>query len=413
MRRARPLTARGAGALVAAIASFVVAHQAGIVELVYFGVLLLALLAVSVVSLFVARHTEAVTRSLSPDVVAVGRDSLVRVRVGLRSALPTAPGRWDDTLSDGLAGRAGGRFPANGAGLRSESTVEVSYTVTGRRRGIHSLGPLTVTATDPFGLVRRRFRLGTRTRVTVAPAIVDLSALPRAAGEAGGMLQTATAQLGQGTDNLVARPYTPGDSMRRIHWRATAHRDTLMVRQEEQEASPRATVVLDRGALRWGSEALLTPGVDPAFETAVSTAVSATMRLVREGYTVELVDSDGTALWDPVTGGETSDVEALAAHLATLTTRKGDDLGRVAVMFAGVLTGPVVVVTGRLAAEDAVALAPAAHHSSLPILLGVGSAAAAVEHARGFGWHAATVPPESDPARAWGVAIDRGVTHVR
>jgi len=62
MRRARPLTARGAGALVAAIASFVVAHQAGIVELVYFGVLLLALLAVSVVSLFVARHTEAVTR---------------------------------------------------------------------------------------------------------------------------------------------------------------------------------------------------------------------------------------------------------------------------------------------------------------------------------------------------------------
>ena len=95
--------------------------------------------------------------------------------------------------------------------------------------------------------------------MTVAPAIVDLPPLTDFAGEAGGTLHTTTNQLGQGADNLVARPYVPGDSMRRIHWRATAHRDELMVRQEEQESTPEASVVLDRGVLRWSPEAMQAP----------------------------------------------------------------------------------------------------------------------------------------------------------
>src|SRR3546814_5390269 len=106
MRRLWPLTPRGTGALALAVAAFVVAHEAGLPELVYFGVLLLAVVAGSTVSLFVARRTEAVARSLTPEVAAVGRASAVRVRVGSRSAVPSAPGTWEDTSPTGLAGRA-------------------------------------------------------------------------------------------------------------------------------------------------------------------------------------------------------------------------------------------------------------------------------------------------------------------
>jgi uncharacterized protein (DUF58 family) len=284
--------------------------------------------------------------------------------------------------------------------------------VEGRTRGVHPLGPLTLTATDPFGLARRTYRVGGRTPVTVAPAIVDLSPLPPRSGDAGGMRQTATAQLGQGSDDLVARPYAPGDSMRRIHWRATAHRDALMVRQEEQEASPEAAVVLDRGALRWGTEALLTPGADPAFETAVCTAVSAVMRLVRDGYTVEVLDSDGTLLSDPITGGETSDVEALAAQFATLTTRRGDGLDRLSAVFSGTTSGPVILVTGRIAATDAPALAGVAHHSALPVLLAVDAPLDAIDRLRATGWHAAGLASDDDPEYAWDDAVRREVSRV-
>jgi uncharacterized protein (DUF58 family) len=223
-----PLTARGTGAVALAVVCFLVAHEVGLDALVYFAVLLLGAVVAGVVSLHLSRRTEAVTRALDPDAAAVGRRSAVRVRVGVRSALPTTPGTWDDALPSGLAGRAGGIFPALGSGrARAGSLVELRYEVEGVARGVHALGPLSVTVSDPFGLARRRFRLGAATPVTVAPAIVDLLPVPATPGEAGGMLQTATAQPGQGSDNLVARPYAPGDSMRRIHWRATAHRDEL------------------------------------------------------------------------------------------------------------------------------------------------------------------------------------------
>jgi uncharacterized protein (DUF58 family) len=413
MKRLWPLTLRGTGAVALALVAFVVAHEAGLAELVYFGVLLLAVVGGGLVSLFATRRTEAVARSLVPDVAAVGRATAVRIRVGMRSALPTAPGTWEDTLPAGLIGRARGVFPALGSGLRGgDAAVELQYTVEGRRRGVHSLGPLVVTATDPFGLARRRFSVGGRTRVTVAPAIVELAPLPTVHGEAGGMLQTANAQLGQGADNLVARPYAPGDSMRRIHWRATAHRDALMVRQEEQEASPEATVVLDRSEARWGADAVLAPGKDAGFEAAVSAAVSVVHQLVREGYTVEVADSDGMLLTDPIVGGELADVEAFAAQLASLTARRGDDLGRVPGLFAGVLAGPVAVITGRLSPADADGLGALAHHSSLPILLAVGTAPAAVDRARAAGWCAASVATSSAIAPAWEEALERGRAHV-
>jgi uncharacterized protein (DUF58 family) len=413
MRRLWPLTIRGTGALVLAGVCFVVAGEAGIAELLYFGILLIAVVVASIVSLYVGRRTDAVTRSLVPDVASVGRETSVAVRVAVRTAVPTPPGTWADTLPTGLRGTAAGAFPALGSGMRGgERVVDLTYTVTGVRRGVHSLGPLTVRSTDPFGLARRTMVFGQRTPVTVAPAVVDLSPLVDYAGATGGTLQTTTNQPGQGSDNLVARPYAPGDSMRRIHWRATAHRDALMVRQEEQESTPEATVVLDRGALRWSMDALHAPGADPEFEAGVSACVSAVARLVRDGYAVDVLDSDGTVLADRIDGGDMTEVEMMLAHFATVTARRDDSLPRLMRLFAGVSTGPVVLVVGRFDPADADAVGPIAHHSTLPLLLSTRPTADALERAVDHGWHVAPIDPEGDLGLAWGRAVGRGVRHV-
>lgn len=413
MRRLWPLTARGTGALLLAATCFIVAAEASIPELLYFGILLIAVVGTSIVSLYVGRRTDSVTRSLVPDVASVGRESLVSVRVAVRTAVPTPPGTWHDTLPVGLRGTAAGAFPALGSGMRGgERVVDLSYTVTAERRGVHALGPLTVRSTDPFGLARRTMLFGQRTPVTVAPAVVDLSPLVDYAGATGGTLQTTTNQLGQGADNLVARPYAPGDSMRRIHWRATAHRDALMVRQEEQESTPEATVVLDRGVLRWSMDALHTPGADPAFEAAVSACVSAVARLVRDGYAVDVLDSDGTVLAERVDGGDMTEVEVMLAHFATVTARRDDTLPRLARLFMGLTTGPVVLVVGRFDPADADAVGPVAHHSTLPLLLAAAPMGDALERAADHGWHVAAIDPDGDLGVAWTNAVGRGVRHV-
>ncbi|WP_169580993.1 MULTISPECIES: DUF58 domain-containing protein [Microbacterium] len=413
MRRLWPLTVRGTGALILAILCLVMANEFGVTELMYFGILLLAVLGAGVASLYLSRRSDVVTRSLQPDVATVGRESVVNVRVGVRTALPTPPGVWQDTLPKGLSGDSKGIFPALGSGLRrSDRVVDLSYIVRGVRRGVHSIGPLSVRSTDPFGLARRQNLFGERTAVTVAPAIVDLPPLTDFAGETGGTLHTTTNQLGQGADNLVARPYMSGDSMRRIHWRATAHRDELMVRQEEQESTPEASVVLDRGALRWSTEAMHAPGSDPGFEAAVSACVSAVARLVHDGYAVEVLDSDGTVLADRIDGGDMAEVDAMLTHFATLTARRDDSLGRLARLFAGTMTGPVIVVVGRFDASDASAIAAVPHHSTLPMLFAVSPVADALDRAADHGWRVGAIDPDGDFAAAWGNAVGRGLSHV-
>jgi uncharacterized protein (DUF58 family) len=408
-----PLTARGTGALVLAIACFAVANQLGLVELVYFGILLLVVVAISFASLYLARRTENVTRSLSPDIAVVGRDATVTVRVAVRTAVPTAPGTWRDTLPKGIDGKPTGDFPAIGSGLRGgDRTVEFRYDLEAVRRGVHWLGPLQLTSADPFGLARRASLVGERTRVVVAPAVVELPPLTSFAGDTGGTLHATTNQLGQGSDNLTPRHYVPGDSMRRIHWRASAHRDELMVRQEEQESTPEASVVFDRGLSRWSPEAMDAPGADPLFELGVSACVSAVARLVREGYSVEVIDSDGTVLWDPIDGGDGAQVDAMVTHFATLTARLDSDLGRVAQLFTGISTGPIVLVTGRLESTLADAIAAVPHHSGLPLLLVVSPQGDALDRAEASGWRAADIGPGADLGAAWADVAERGVSHV-
>ncbi len=342
----------------------------------------------------------------------MGRETLVNVRVGVRTAVPTAPGSWTDTIPKGLSGKAEGIFPALGSDLRgNERVVDLSYVVKGEKRGVHYIGPLSVRSTDPFGLARRSNVFGQRTAVTVAPATVDLPPLTDYAGAAGGSLHTTTNQLGQGADNLVARPYVPGDSMRRIHWRATAHRDTLMVRQEEQESTPEASVVIDRSAARWAPDAMSRPGDDPGFEIAVVACVSVVARLVHDGYAVEVLDSDGTVLVERIEGGDIADIDVMLAQFATLIARRDDTLGRIPRLFSGVSTGPIILIVGRFDPADAEVIGIVAQHSSLPLVFAVAPVGDALQRAAEAGWHIGVIDPEADLAVAWSSAVGRGTNH--
>ncbi len=403
-----PLTLRGTGAVVLGVLCFVLAHEFTVTELLYVSVLMLAVVAASIATLYLVRRSETVTRSFSPDVATVGQDVDVRSRVQIRSPLPIAQGRWSDGLPPGVTGDAAGRFPstASGMGLGGRA-VDLDYRLTAGRRGIRSIGPLTVTSTDPFGFARRRSTVGEPARLTVAPQAVELGALTDLPGEAGDSMHS-TNQLGQGADNLIPRHYVPGDSMRRIHWRASAHRDELMVRQEEQETTPEAVVVLDRGLQRWTAEAMRAPGEDPGFEAAVTACVSVAARLVREGYRVTIVDVDGTEIVESVDSGDSAGIERMLASFATITAQRNSQPEQLVRLFAGVQTGPLVLVTGRLDDADAGVLAPLPHHSALPVLLAVAPQHDALAHATATGWRAAAIPPDADLSVVWNAVVDRG-----
>ena len=96
--------------------------------------------AASVASLYLARRSDIVTRSLSPDVATVGRDALVTVRVGVRTAVPDRAGHLARHGAEGARRRrrrASSPPSARDCAERS-AIVELSYAVT-RRSGAASI----------------------------------------------------------------------------------------------------------------------------------------------------------------------------------------------------------------------------------------------------------------------------------
>lgn len=385
MRRRRSLTGRGAGALVAALCCLIAANVAGARILLYIGVLLAALTLFSLLAVRLPRRSGTVARQISTDLLTVSETSRVTVRLSLR-ALRIPRGLWRDVLPDAVSGDAGGDYPPE--------TGQLTYLITGVRRGVWPLGPLMLRTVDPFGLAQREQAFGETRSITVVPEVFTLAPLAVRVGAAGGTAHTSSTRLGQGSDNLSPRGYIPGDSMRRIHWRATAHRGQLMVRQEEEESSPDAVIVFDRSSRRWDA-----PGedADPAFEAAVSLCASAAVHLAAEGYSVDVIDSAGTLLG--TLRGHEDDRDGLLVALAMVAPRgESRDLPS---LIGGTPPGPLVYITGRIDEEDAALLRPAG--AAAAMLFATDPLPGAFEASAPHGWTVARLG--TDVAEAWEDAV--------
>ncbi|CAH0132463.1 hypothetical protein SRABI98_00326 [Microbacterium sp. Bi98] len=401
MPRRRTLTLRGTGALLSGLGCLIAANMLGAPILLYIGILLLVLTVFSVLVVRLPRRTGTVTRQVSTDLLTVSETSRVTLRFTLR-ALRVPRGLWRDVLPPAVSGDSAGEYPSE--------TGQLTYLITGVRRGVWPIGPLVVRTVDPFGLAQREQAFGETRTVTVVPEVFTLAPLTVKVGAAGGTAHTSSSRLGQGSDNLSPRRYIPGDSMRRIHWRATAHRGQLMVRQEEEESSPDALVILDRSAARWAR-----PGdaEDPAFETAVSMCASVAVHLVQEGYGVDVIDSGGTLLG--TLRGHEDDRDGLLVALALVGPRgEPRDLPT---LVGGTPPGPLVYITGEIDDEDAALLRPSG--AAAPMLFATAPGAGVVAAAERNGWRFARLG--DDIAEAWedvlpdrigGTADHRGATDV-
>jgi uncharacterized protein (DUF58 family) len=95
------------------------------------------------------------------------------------------------------------------------------------------LGPLRIVAGDPFGLFEMERKISATSRLVVYPATIPIPdfALPTGLLPGGDALRRRTHFIT--TNASGVREYVPGDSINRIHWRSTARRDRLMVKEFE------------------------------------------------------------------------------------------------------------------------------------------------------------------------------------
>lgn len=100
-------------------------------------------------------------------------------------------------------------------------------------RGEFQLGPLTLLSGDPFGLFLSPRKLAVTSRVIVYPAMFPITHFQLPIGLlSGGEAQRRRAHSIT-TNAAGVREYAAGDSFNRIHWKTTARKDRLMVKEFE------------------------------------------------------------------------------------------------------------------------------------------------------------------------------------
>ena len=120
-----------------------------------------------------------------------------------------------------------------------------------QKRGRHTIGPLIVDSSYPIGLVHVLHPLSDDSHILVLPPIgkIDLDMFRRwlirgGAGDGQTRRPSRRAALGNG-DIRGLRPYRPGDSPREIHWRSSARRNQLLVREYDRTEPLDLIIVVD------------------------------------------------------------------------------------------------------------------------------------------------------------------------
>jgi uncharacterized protein (DUF58 family) len=113
------------------------------------------------------------------------------------------------------------------------------------RRGEYTLGPMTIVSGDPFGLFQFPRRIAAMSSIIVYPPTVPIHRFATPIGTLSGGESVRRRAHFVTTNASGVRDYQPGDSFNRIHWRSTARRDRMMVKEFELDPLADVWIFLD------------------------------------------------------------------------------------------------------------------------------------------------------------------------
>lgn len=194
-------------------------------------------------------------------------------------ALPLENG----TLFSSPAGVSG--FFRTAFAIRWFERVNRRYRIRCTRRGFYPFGPVNLTSGDIFGLFRQQRIQAQLDWLIVYPQVMPLEALGFPQKEPFGEIKASWRIFEDPSRAVGIRDHQPEDSMRHVHWKATARRQELQVKVYEPTTSHNLVIFLNVAtfAKHWH-------GVNPLhLEQTISVAASIASHGVEVRYLTGLV----------------------------------------------------------------------------------------------------------------------------
>ena len=215
----------------------------------------------------------------------------LKLQLANRKLLPLPWIQVDDEMPAGFipdASPAPGNRP--GSGLLSKATALLWYTRVSwqqrlycHKRGYYTLGPITVTSGDIFGFYPRSVTEPEVEHVIVYPRIYPIAQLGIPSLYPLGDTTAERRIFEDPTRAIGVRDYTPHDSLRHIHWKATARHQNLQVKVFEPTTTLKTALFMAIDSFK-DDEVLL----EDDLELAISTAASIANHVTEQGSLVGL-----------------------------------------------------------------------------------------------------------------------------
>ncbi|WP_375489916.1 DUF58 domain-containing protein [uncultured Jatrophihabitans sp.] len=270
--------------------------------------------------------------------------------------------------------------------LRGRERGTRAYRLPTTRRGVYDVEPVEIVRRDPFELFRLIRKQGDTQRIQVYPRVLDFARLPT--GQSRYIEGPSSDMSPQGTITFHRlREYVPGDDLRLVHWRSSAHAGQLLIKHNVDTSQPYTVVMFDLRPARYTAE---------SFEQAVDVVASVVVSAGRDKAPAELRCTDGaiiggpqahivTPLIDYLTSVEATSAGSLREQLLALRHAHG---GTELVVVTGVLDHAdlpaVAALRRRFDRLVVVTIDPAAEQLQFP---GVRIVAAADADAARDGWN--------------------------
>ncbi|WP_121741854.1 DUF58 domain-containing protein [Natronorubrum halophilum] len=278
------LTIRGWSAVLVVIASVAMAWEYGPRALNAIVTPLLVVLAAGLITTYRADRPEIRRVPVGEGFVGARRTVETEIETGT-----TVSATVRDTVGDGVSvteldsdgaadtGSDGSGETAPALRTTLAGDTRFRYEIRLEERGEHRIGPLTITISDVFGLVNRRFTYEEPASVLVYPRVHDLWDAP--GQDLRAFVEAISGRDRKEFDHL--REYQRGDALRDVNWKSAAKRtdaDLVVTEYTADEEAGSATVAAE-----------CAPGWDDELATALA---SITTYLLEGGVSVGVVTPD-------------------------------------------------------------------------------------------------------------------------
>ncbi|MEA3423945.1 MAG: DUF58 domain-containing protein [Bacillota bacterium] len=129
--------------------------------------------------------------------------------------------------------------------LKSYQFINLQHEIALEHRGYYCLGKVQVDLKDPLNLFSKRIVFDREIDLTIYPRVHHIEKFITPYREMYGNNNVNIRVFEDFTNIRSPRPYVPGDSFKKIHWKLTAKNEKLLVRDYNLSASGKVIIYLD------------------------------------------------------------------------------------------------------------------------------------------------------------------------